>query len=349
MATTSSSAVRPVDPTNRLSCSSTMRQRSLRAYARHLVAAVSGVVLSFHVGGAAALDSSRHITMIVPFAAGDALDGSARLLAEEMGKQLKQNVIVENRAGAAGALAAQAVASADPDGQTLLFGTTAMLTFLPQTKKVSYNPTNDFVPVGKVADIATLVAVREGLPAKSLAEFVELAKSQPGKFTYASSGEGTLLHLRGESLKRNLGIDLLHVPYRGMAPAVVDFVAGRVDVMLEPSIVPNTQAGQGRVLAVMSPTRLKEIPDVPTGAEVGLKSEAGAWFGVFAPRGITPGDSAKITQAIEAATKAEAFQGKLPIGVVGSYLPPDQFSELITKDRQAYGQLVTQLGLKQQP
>jgi tripartite-type tricarboxylate transporter receptor subunit TctC len=313
---------------------------------RQCLWAAALAAMLFQVAPAAA-QGGRFITLVVPFAAGDSPDATARVLADELSRQLQQNVVVENRVGASGDLAAQRVIAAEPDGHTFLFSTTGIVTFLPTLRKVGYDP-DKLVAVGKVADAATIFAVSENVPAKSFAEFVALAKSQPGKFTFASSGEGTVLHLRGESIKRKFGIDLLHVPYRGMAPAVTDFVAGRLDVMLEQSVIPSTHAGHGRVLMVMSPARLKEVPNVPTATELSLSIDGGVWFGIFAPPRTPPEIIARVSKAIEAAVKTEAFTGRLPIGVIPNYAAPEPFAAEVARDRDVYVGIIKDIGLKVQ-
>jgi tripartite-type tricarboxylate transporter receptor subunit TctC len=323
-----------------------MLSTGARGVRRYVSVVVLGAAMLFQAGPAMA-QGSRYITLVVPFSAGDSPDATARILADELGKQLQQTVVVENKVGASGDLAAQRVATAEPDGNTFLFSTTGIMTFLPTLRKVSYDP-DKLIAVGKVADAATIFAVSQTVPAKTFSEFIALAKAQPGKFTFASSGEGTVLHLRGESIKRKFGIDLVHVPYRGMAPAVTDFVAGRLDVMLEQSVIPNTKDGNGRVLMVMAPSRLKEVPDVPTAAELNLSIDGGVWFGIFAPAG-TPADViARVSKALEAAVKSEAFTSRAPIGVIPNYVPAQQFAAEVAKDREVYVRIIKDIGLKLQ-
>lgn len=322
--------------------------RSARGWRRSVAAIALASTFVVTASGSNAQTMSRPVSLIVPFSAGDSPDGTARLLAEALGQQLKQNVIVENRPGASGAIAAQAVANSEPDGLTFLFSTTGIMTFLPLLRNVRYDAEKSFVPIAKVADVATIFAVSENVPAKSFAEFVQLAKAQPDKFTFASSGEGTVLHLRGSAIARKFGINLIHVPYQGMSQAVVDFSAGRLDIMLEQSIIPQINEGKGRVLAVMAPARLKEVPDVPTADELKLNIEGGVWFGIFAPAKTSSEVVARLSKAIEAAVKSDLVVSRAPIGIVPSYSGPEKFAAEVARDRAAYSQIVKEIGLKRQ-
>ena len=288
---------------------------------------------------------NKPVRLIVPFAAGDALDGSARVLADLLAPVLGQQIIVDNRAGAAGAIAAEVVAKGPADGYTLLYGTTAMITITPYVRKVAYDPA-ELDAVARVSALTALVAVNKDFPAKTLAEFVAEAKKNPGKFSYATAGEGTLLHLIGESLQSTLGIKLLHVPYKGMAPAVTDFLSGQINVFIEPVVLSHIQAGRGTALAVIGDKRLQEIPNAPTMKELGIPFNATAWFGIFVPKGTQRTAVDKLASGISSVIGRSEFASKLPPAVFPAFQSAEQFAKTIEADRTMYRTVIKQLDLK---
>jgi tripartite-type tricarboxylate transporter receptor subunit TctC len=231
----------------------------------------------------------KTVKLIVPFAAGGSTDMVARLLAERMAHLLGQPVMVENRAGGGGTLGADAVAKAAPDGYTLLMATVSTHAASPAIyKKIPYDPIKDFQPITNVMSVPSILAVNPTLPAKTLKEFIALAKASPGKYSFATPGIGSLGHANVENFAHLAGIDMLHVPYKGAAPAMNDVLGGQVDVLTDnlPSSLPHIQSGKLRALAVLSPQRAKLLPDVPTYRELGFEDlTEGGWFGLLAPAG----------------------------------------------------------------
>ncbi len=247
----------------------------------------------------------KTVKLIVPFAPGGSTDMVARLLAERMGPLLGQPVVVENRAGGGGTLGAEVVAKAAPDGYTLLMATVSTHGASPAVyKKIPYDPIKDFQPITNVMSVPSVLTVNPKVPAKTLKEFIALAKASPGKYSFASPGNGSLGHANVENFAYLAGISLLHVPYKGGGPALNDVLAGQVDALTDnlPSTLPHIQSGKLRALALLSPNRAKAVPDVPTYRELGFEDlSEGGWFGLLAPAG-TPMPVVK--KLMEAAHKA---------------------------------------------
>ncbi|MBK1979786.1 tripartite tricarboxylate transporter substrate binding protein BugE [Achromobacter xylosoxidans] len=269
-----------------------------------LATALAGLCLS---GAAQAADAypNKPIRLIVPFAAGGTTDIVARVVAEGLGRELGQAVVVENRGGGGGSIGADALARSAPDGYTLGVATVSTMATNPATNpKTPYNPLKDFAPITNMVNVPNVLTVNPAVPAKSVAEFVALLKANPGKYSYASSGAGGIGHLDGELFKSLTQTDMVHVPYRGSGPALNDVIAGQVNAQFDnlPSSMPHIQAGKLRALAIAAPKRLPALPDVPTFAEGGLpEMDNMAWYGLVAPAG-TP--QAVIDRIHDATVKA---------------------------------------------
>lgn len=269
-----------------------------------LAAAIAGVCFS---SGAQAADPypNKPIRLIVPFAAGGTTDIVARIVAEGLGRELGQAVVVENRGGGGGSIGADALVRSAPDGYTLGVATVSTMATNPATNpKNPYNPIKDFTPITNLVNVPNVLTVNPAVPAKSLAEFITLLKANPGKYSYASSGAGGIGHLDGELFKSLTKTDMVHVPYRGSGPALNDVIAGQVNAQFDnlPSSMPHIQAGKLRALAVAAPKRLPALPDVPTFKEGGLpEMDNMAWYGLVAPAG-TP--QAVVDRVHDAAVKA---------------------------------------------
>lgn len=251
------------------------------------VAVFAVLLIAGHPAAAHDVYPSRPITIIVPFAAGGSTDVIARVVAEAMKGVLGQPIVIDNRGGAGGSIGTAAIANAEPDGYTIGMGTASTLAINPAAyKSLPYNILRDLKPVGLIASVPNVITVNPSVRAKSVAELVALAKMRPGKMTYGSAGSGSVSHLMGEQFKLATGTDILHVPYRGVGPALNDAVSGQIFILFDnlPTSLPLIQAGKLRALAVSSQQRLDILPDVPTFAEIGLADlDWMAFFGLVAP------------------------------------------------------------------
>ena len=294
---------------------------------------------------------ARQIRIVVPFPAGGATDIAARLIAERMGVSWKQPVVVENRAGAGGNVGSDVVAKAPPDGYTLIMGVTGSHAInISLYSNMPYDPVRDFEPVSQVAVVPNAVVVHPSVKATTLKDFVALAKAQPGKFDYASLGSGTAAHLGMEMLKREAGIFMVHIPYRGSAPAVADLIGGQVQVMMDglPSALPHVKAGRLRALAVTSQKRSPAAPDLPTIAESGYPDfYADAWSGLFAPRGTPAAVVDKLALEVQRILRLpdvrERFAG-LGAEPVGS--TPAEFAAHVRREIDKWARVVKASGAK---
>lgn len=231
---------------------------------------------------------AKPVRLVVGYAAGGATDVLARLVALKLGEELGKPVVVENRAGANSNVGAEVVAKAEPDGYTLYVYTIANTINASLYDKLGYDPAKDFEPVGMIAKIPNVLVVNPSLPVKSVADYLRFARESSSGITFASSGSGSSIHLSGEIFRMRSGINMLHVPYRGSAPAVTDLLGGQVQSMFDntPSAMPHVKAGRLRAIAVTSPQRLPLLPDVPTVAESGYPGfDVQSWFAIAAPAG----------------------------------------------------------------
>ncbi|MBO1073483.1 Bug family tripartite tricarboxylate transporter substrate binding protein [Roseomonas marmotae] len=284
------------------------RRHALAALSLPLAAALPGPARAQAPGAAGT------ITLIVPTAPAGTTDFAARLLAEPLTQELGQTVVVENRAGANGALGTGHVARARPDGLTLLVQYSGYHVGSPAVvPNLGYDVKRDFAPMALLMDSPQVVFCNPRLPAKTLAELIAHAKANPGKLNYASSGNGSMQHLGTELLKQRAGIDLVHVPYRGTGPVTQDLLAGRVELFMTtpPPLMPFVRDGSLRALAITSAERHPALPDVPTLAESGLPDlTIIAWFAVFAPAATPAPVLARLTQAIDKVVATPEFRRK---------------------------------------
>jgi tripartite-type tricarboxylate transporter receptor subunit TctC len=293
---------------------------------------------------------SKPIKLIVPFPPGGNTDIVGRMMAQKMSDGLGQQVYVENRGGAGGTIGAEAAAKSPNDGYTIFFSTTGTLAAAPAMQPgLRYDPIKSFAPISTLANAPVVVIVGE-LPAKSLRELIELAKSQPGALKYGSAGTGHFVHVAGEMFKAAAGVDLLHVPYKGVAPALVDLLGGRIDVMFDAfaQYDPHLQSGKLRALAVAHPKRLSRLPNVPTTAEAGLPGyTAASWFGFAAPAGTSPEAVNRLNaETLKALANAEVTQtmAKLGLEVAGS--SPQQYAAMLAEDLARWRDIVKTAGIK---
>ena len=252
---------------------------------------------------------TRPITWVVPFAPGGITDTTSRIVAEEMSKSLGQTVLIDNRGGAGGTVGTEQVARAKPDGYTMIYGTQGtMAANVTLRKELSYDPLKSFLPVHLVGESPNLFVAFEGAPYNSVPEFIAYAKANPGKVTFSSSGVGTATHLVAELFKTVTGIEMLHVPYKGSAPALNDLIAGRLDVMFDypVSVGPHVEAGKLKVLATTAPERLRAFPNAPTMAELGLKEmTTQSWSSIMVPAGTPAPIVDRLAAAAHAALTSE--------------------------------------------
>ncbi len=294
---------------------------------------------------------SKPIRLIVPFAAGGPGDIQARWLGVKLSAALGQQVLIDNRAGAGGIVGAQAVVSAAPDGYTLLFSSVGAVSVAPYLmSKMPYNPTKDLVPVVRVSTAPTVLVTGTGSPYKNLADLVNAAKASPGKISFASAGPGTTLHLGSELLAREAGIKLVHVPYRGAAPAISDVIAGTVDVIFAdaPVVLPFLQGGKMRALAIGTPNRTPGLPDVPTTAEAGYKNVlVSTWYGMLAPARTPPEIVNKLNAAVNTVLQsadAKTYFAEQSTQINGG--TPQQFGEFIATEATRWTALAKGAGVK---
>jgi tripartite-type tricarboxylate transporter receptor subunit TctC len=292
---------------------------------------------------------SKSLRIVVPFAPGGSTDIFARLVAERLSTALSQPVTVENRAGASGNIGADAVAKSAPDGYSLLMATTGVMAINNALfKNMPYDAARDLEPVIFIASITNVLAVPNDLPAKNVAELVALAKKEPGKLTFASSGAGSSTHLSAELFKSMAGIDVVHIPFKGSGQALIDVVAGRVSMIFDnmPSALPHIKGGKLRALGVTGLKRSPALPEVPTIAEAGAGTPLRAydslsWSGFAVPAG-TPRDIVlrlnRETTAILAAADMKQKLGEQGADAVGG--PPEAFAEHVRREREKWGRLV---------
>src|SRR5512140_1202101 len=258
---------------------------------------------------------SKPIRLVCPFPPGGAVDIASRAVAHELTQILGQPVTVDNRPGAGGNIGAEITAKSAPDGYTLLMTTSGIMGINPALySKLPFDPIKDFAPISMLVSLNNVLVLHPSVPAKSVQEVIALAKAQPGKLTYASSGNGTSIHLSGELFKTMTGVDMLHIPYKGSAPAVTDLLGGQVNMMFDniPSSLPHIKAGKLRALAVTGAKRSQLLPDLPTIAEAGVPGyESYVWFGVVAPAGTPSSIVQRLNAAIAKAAAAPAFHSRL--------------------------------------
>jgi len=295
---------------------------------------------------------NRPIRMVVPFPAGGPTDGMARIISDRLSVVLGQSVVVENRGGGAGgSIGAKVVATADPDGYTILITPGGSLTTGPAVHaNIGYDPVKAFVPVCELAETPQIMAVHHDLPAKTVADLVKYAKDSPGKISWGSQGFGTAPHLLAELFKLETGVKIVHVPYRGTAPMLAAAVAAEVQVVIDPmtSILPHIQSGALRALAIAGAERSPKLPDVPTALEAGFPALLSPfWLGVVAPAGTAPGIIDKLNAAFreslaDAETRAllEKLGAEIKIGT------PAEFEKMLADERVKWTAVVKAANIK---
>ncbi|MDQ6628371.1 MAG: tripartite tricarboxylate transporter substrate binding protein [Pseudomonadota bacterium] len=292
---------------------------------------------------------NRPITLVVPYPAGGSADVLARAIGQELGKRLGQTVLVDNRGGAATAIGARLVARAPADGYTLLLGTVSSQAINPAVNKVGYDPVTDFTAIAPIATIPFVLVANPAVPIHSLADVIALAKAKPGELSYASAGIGTSNHLAGELFASEAKLKLLHVPYKGSAPALNDVLGGTVPLMfdLQATALPHIQAGKLNPIAVTSRERSALLPNVPTMIESGLPGfEVSAWFGLFAPAGLPKTVGVRLASEVSAIVSNSQMQKRLrQLGVDPDTSNPDEYPAYVKSEVGKWAATVRSAGL----
>ena len=293
---------------------------------------------------------TKPIKIIVPFPAGGTVDFFARVISTKLSDALGQSVLVENRAGAGGNIAAEAVAKAAPDGYTLLMGSEIIAINTSLYSKIGYDPVIDLAPITLVGTVPNILIVHPGLPVNSVNDLIALAKKTPGKISFASTGQGTSTHLSSELLKLMANVDMLHVPYKGGPPAIADLISGQVNMMFinMPTGITHVRSGKAKIIAVSSIKRVSQLPDVPTVDQAGVKGfETSAWSGLYAPAG-TPADiinrlNVEVVKILKQPSVWEQLmaQGAEPVGDT-----PEEFSRFTLAEINKWAKIIKISGAK---
>lgn len=322
-----------------------LETRKIPALRRHRV--LRAMVMALGLWGGAALAQTypaRPISLIVPFPAGGTTDVLARAVGQELSKSLGQPVVIESKPGAGATLGADFVAKAKPDGYTLLMGAVHHTIATSVYKKLPYDFQKDLLPVTTVALVPNVLVVNPGVPAKSVAELLALAKASPGKYTYGSNGNGTGQHLIGAQFEGMAGVQLLHVPYKGSGPLTTDLLGGQITMSFDTitPVLPHIKAGKLRALAVTTSKRSGALPDVPTLDEAGLPGfNLGTWFGVLAPAGTPKDIVARLNTEIVKLINSPDFRKRMEdIGAEPVGNTSEQMAQQIRDDTERFAELV---------
>jgi tripartite-type tricarboxylate transporter receptor subunit TctC len=327
-------------------------RRSLHLYIR--VTATAAVALSLAWTSPATLSQTyptRTVRVVVPFAPAGSTDVTARVVAQKLTDAWRQQVIVDNRAGAGGNIGAELVAKAAPDGYTLLLATTGVMAINHRLyRNLPYDALRDFAPITQIGALPLILIVHPSLPARSVKELIAIAKARPGQLSYASSGVGSATHMTTELFRMMAGIDIVHVPYKGSGQAMVDLIGGQVALAFDQitSSQPQVEAGKLRALAVTSAKRFPSVPKLPTVAEAGLPGyESVSWNGLAAPantpREIINRVQAEVARALQAPDIKERF---FKDGIEGVASTPEQFTAHIRAERAKWEKVVDAAGIK---
>ncbi|MGE0800126.1 MAG: Bug family tripartite tricarboxylate transporter substrate binding protein [Lautropia sp.] len=290
---------------------------------------------------------SRPVKVVSPFPPGGLADSTARLFSEQLARRLGQPFVVENRPGASATIGTEAVARAPADGQTLLMSFSANITITPHVEPVRYDPLKDLVPVAKLTGYTGLVAVHRDAPFKDYRDLVAAAKREPGRLSYASNGVGTTSFLIANILHQQAGIELNHVPYKGSAEFLTDLLAQRIDVIYDSIALPQIKAGRLKSLAVLTPTRDPQLPDVPTIAELGFQMPNRNWFAVFVPQATPPAVIERLAGALQASVEDPAVKERLTtLSQYPEYLGTAAFAERVRDDSRFFAEFVERHGLR---
>jgi len=317
-----------------------------------LTSAFAGMLLAaFSFNSMATADSypSRAVTIVVPYNAGGTTDTVARIVAQYLSEKLGQAVVVENKPGTSGTVGAGVVARSDPDGYTLLMGTISTHATNPSLyKSLPYDNIKDFSPISLCASSPNMLIVNPSVPAKSVAELIDLLKKNPGKYTYGSNGAGTSQHLIAELFKAQTGTDILHIPYKGSGKMIVDVVAGHIDMSFDnmPTALGQMKADKVRGLAVTALERVSQAPDVPTLAETMPGFRAGSWQGLFAPAGVPEEALNKLSEAVQAVLKMDAVKERFnKLGATPEPMTRAKFTGFVKSETERWAKVIADAGL----
>jgi len=303
---------------------------------RHLVQAAAAAIALPRVALAQSGYPAKPIKYVVPVAAGGGNDMIARVVTERWGRLLGQTFIVDNQSGGGGVVASQYVAHAAPDGYTLMQGYVATHGTTPATRKVNYDAIRDFTPIGMIGATPNVLAINNSVPAKNVKEFIDYVKRNPGKVSYGSAGAGSLTHLTMELFKQETGAFMLHIPYRGIAPAITDLLGGQTQAMFPglAAALPHLRAGKMRALAVTGKSRSAQLKDVPTLEELGFKGfDAMQWYGSVGPAGLPADIVNRLNETQVAVLKAPDMSEKLASEAVEPWpMTPTEFGNYIKSD-----------------
>jgi tripartite-type tricarboxylate transporter receptor subunit TctC len=289
---------------------------------------------------------NRPIRLVVPFPAGGATDIFARAVSQKLGERLGQTIVVDNKPGAGGAIGSDQAAKAAPDGYTLLLATTSTHSIGPLLgTKLPYDAVHDFTPIAHVGDAPSIMLVPNSAPAKTVKEWVDYARKNPGKLNYASSGNGTVVHLTAEYFKAQANLFLVHIPYKGTALAIPDLVSGKVDVLFDslPSGLPHVKEGRLRALGITSLKRSPLLPNLPPVSDTIPGFESVTWFGVYGPKGLPADITTRVNAALNQALQDPEVKDRLArLGIEPVGGTPQQFAAMLEKDRAKWKKIITE-------
>lgn len=292
---------------------------------------------------------TKPIRVIIPFPSGGSSDGVMRIVGERLNAQLGVPIVIENKPGASTQLGTEFVARSEPDGQTLLFGSSTAFTVLPHLRNdLHFDPQRDFVAIGSIAEYLGVAAVRKNLNVKTFAQFVELAKKDPGKLTFGSPGIGTLGHIQGEIIKRDTGIDMLHVPFKGSSDAATALAGGQIDFLIDAAVVPYVKGGRVVPLFTFGDKRRAEVPEVPAISELGFKVQrpTGPTWGLFGARATPDAIVQRLSAALSAVMAEPAIQDKLNgIGATPRWMSGPDLMAAFASDSDFFARLLPAIGI----